>query len=55
MCNLKYSVPKEIPVVFHNECNYDCHFIIIEWVEEFEGQFTYLGENTKTYIIFSVL
>ena len=55
MCNLKYSVPKEIPVVFHNECNYDYHFIIIEWVEEFEGQFTYLGENTKRYIIFSVL
>ena len=23
ICNLKYSVPKEIPIVFHNGCNYD--------------------------------
>ena len=28
MCNLKYSVPKKIPLVFHNGSNYDYHFII---------------------------
>ena len=28
MCNLKYSVPKEIPVLFHNGSNYDYDFII---------------------------
>ena len=28
ICNLKYSVPKNIPVVFHNASNYDYHFII---------------------------
>ena len=28
MCNLKYSVPKKISIVFHNECNYDYHLII---------------------------
>ena len=28
ICNLKYSVPKKIPIVFHNRSNYDYHFII---------------------------
>ena len=26
--NLKYSVPKEIPIVFYNGFNYDYYFII---------------------------
>ena len=26
--NLKYSVPRKISIVFHNESNYDYHFII---------------------------
>ena len=30
ICNLKYSVPKEIPIAFHNGSNYDYHFIIKE-------------------------
>ena len=28
ICNLKYSVPKKIHIVFHNISNYDYHFII---------------------------
>ena len=28
ICNLRYKVPKEIPVVFHNRSTYDYHFII---------------------------
>ena len=28
ICNLKYCVPKKIPIVFHNGSNYDYHFII---------------------------
>ena len=28
ICNLTYSVPKEITIVFHNGSNYDHHFII---------------------------
>ena len=28
ICNLKYSVSKTIPIVFHNISNYDYHFII---------------------------
>ena len=28
ICNLRYKIPKEIPVVFHNGSVYDYHFII---------------------------
>ena len=55
MCNLKFSVPKKIIIVFHNRSNYDYHFIIKEPVEEFEGQFSCLGKNSEKYIAFSVL
>ena len=54
VCNLRYKVPKEIPVVFHNGSTYDYHFIIKELVKEFEGYFDCLGENTEKYITFSV-
>ena len=54
ICNLRYKVPKEIPVVFHNGSTYDYHFIIKELVKEFEGNFDCLGENTEKYIPFSV-
>ena len=55
MCNLKFSVPKKIIIVFHNRSNDDYHFIIKEPVEEFEGQFSCLGKNSEKYIAFSVL
>ena len=54
ICNLRYKVPKEIPVVFHNGSTYDYHFIIKEIVKEFDGNFDCLGENTEKYITFSV-
>ena len=54
ICNLRYNVPKEVPVVFHNESTYDYHFIIKESVKEFESNFDCLGENTEKYITFSV-
>ena len=41
-------------IIFHNGSNHDYHFVIKKLVEEFEGQFTYLGENTEKYITFSV-
>ena len=54
ICNLRYKVPKEIPVVFHNGLTHDYHFIIKELVKEFEGNFECLGENTeKIHYIFS--
>ena len=54
ICNLRYKIPKEILVVFHNGSTFDYHFIIKELAEEFEGEFECLGENTKKYITFSV-
>ena len=53
--NLRYKVPKEIPVVFHNGATYDYNFIIKQLAEEFEGEFECLGENTEKRIYFSVL
>ena len=35
ICNLKYGVPKKIPIVFHNGSNYDYNYIIKELEEEF--------------------
>ena len=54
ICNLRYEVPKEIPVVFRNGSTYDYHFIIKELVKEFDGNFDCLGENSEKYITFSV-
>ena len=53
ICNLKYSVPKTIPIVSHNGSIYDYHFIIKQLEEEFKKQFTCLGENTEKYITFT--
>ena len=33
ICNSKSSVPKKIPLVFHNGSNYDYHFVIKELAE----------------------
>ena len=52
--NLKFNVPNEIPVVFHNGSNYDYHFIIKELANEFEEKFECLGEKTGKYKTFSV-
>ena len=51
---MRYKIPKEIPVVFHNGSTYDYHFIIKELAKEFEGNFECLDENTEKYITFSV-
>ena len=39
-------MPKKNPIAFHNGYNYDYHFNIKDLVEEFEKQFTCLGQNT---------
>ena len=43
ICNLRYKIPKEIPIVFHNGSTCDYHFIIKELVKRFEGNFECLG------------
>ena len=39
-------------IIYHSI--YDYHFIIIKLVEEFEGEFECLDENTEKYKTFSV-
>ena len=51
---IRYKIPKEIPVVFHNRSTYDYHFIIKQLVKEFKDNFDCLGENTEKYITFSL-
>ena len=54
ICDLRYKIPKEIPIVFHNGSTYNYDFIIKQLVKKFKGNFECLGENTKKYITFSV-
>ena len=54
ICNLKFNVPIEIPVVFHSASNYDYHFIIKELANEFDGKLDCLGENTEKNKTFSI-
>ena len=49
ICNLKFYVPNEIPVVFHNGSKYDSRFIIKEFANEFAGSFECIGENREIY------
>ena len=54
ICNLKFNVLNEIPVVFHNGSNYDNQFTIKELANECEEQFECLGENTEKLKTFSI-
>ena len=54
ICNVRYNIPKNIPIVFHTGSTYDYHFLIKTLAEEFKAEFECLGENTEKYITFSV-
>ena len=45
ICNLKYITPKEIPVVFRNESDYDYSFHK-RASKDFEKELDYIGENS---------
>ena len=51
--NLRYKVPKNIPIVIHN-VSYDSHFIINQLAKECKGELDCIGENMEKYITFSV-
>ena len=52
--NLKYEVPRFIPVVFHNGSTYDNHFVIKQLTKDFKAYFNCIGENTEKYISLSI-
>ena len=54
LCNLKYSLPNKISIIFHNGPTYYYHFIIKELAEEFKKQFTCFGENTEKHMALTV-
>ena len=54
ICNLKFNVTNKIPALFHRGSNYDYHFIIKELVQEIDGKFKCLKENTKKYKAFPI-
>ena len=49
---IKFGIPKQIPSLW--QLIYDYHFISQKLAQEFEGQFTCLGENTEIYINLTV-
>ena len=51
---MKFNVPNEILVVFHNRSNYDDHFIIKELANQVEGIYGCLRENIEKYKTFSI-
>ena len=53
ICNLRYKVPNNIPIIIHN-ASYDTHFIINQLAKEIEGELDCIGENMEKYITFSV-
>ena len=52
ICNLRYKIPREIPVVFHNGSRYDYHFIIEQIAKDFKDRFDCLGEIQKNILLF---
>ena len=52
ICNLRYKVPENIPIVIHN-ASYDTHFIINQLAEEFKNELNCIGKDLEKYITFS--
>ena len=50
ICNLKYSLPKNVPTVFRNGSNHDYHFILKESAEEFKELIYLFREKILRYI-----
>lgn len=51
-CNLKFQLPKYIPVFFHNLSGYDCHLFIRE-LSTFPGSIKVIPKNKENYISFT--
>ena len=49
-CDLRYNVPKKIPIVIHN-AGYDTHFIINLLAEEFKSGFICVGEILQNILL----
>lgn len=52
-CNILYSLPKFIPVVFHNLSGYDSHLFIKQLAKSGTGSIHCIPHNKKKYISFN--
>ena len=54
-CNLRYRVPRFIPVFFHNLSRYDAHLFIkkLPYINNSEGNIKCIAKNEENYISFS--
>ena len=51
-CNINYTTPKHIPVIFHNLSGYDCH-LFIKTLGVSEGKINVIPNNEEKYISFT--
>ena len=52
ICNLKYKIPKFVPVIFHNLSGYDSH-LFIKNLGKSEGKIDCIPNNEEKYISFT--
>ena len=51
-CNLRYAIPREVPLTMYNISNNGFYFIIKHLIDKFEEiDFDSLGEHTRKYPI----
>lgn len=51
--NLKYNVPKEVPLISHNVSNYDFHLMVRHMSKKSkENEVNCLAKNTEKYLRF---
>ena len=48
ICNLKYKVPKEIPIINDN-ASHDTHFMLNQLAIEFQCELNCIGDNMEIY------
>ena len=54
ICNLRYKIPRYIPVVFHNLSSYNAHLFIRELGKKSgSGSISVIAENKEKYISFN--
>ena len=54
-CNLKYNIPHNIPIVFHNLSGYDAHWFVKKLGRKFnKDDIGVIPENKEKYISFNV-
>ena len=54
-CNLGYTIPHYVPIIFHNLSGYDAHLFIRELGNKFDsGSIGVIAENKEKYVSFSV-